>query len=320
MNDTTTQPLKETSAVLELADIQKTLGLPDADFVRTVKLDYSGSSWGKIKSGTFSGNAEKAAKAASRALAIHRTGGETELLAGRLVFPHVREILDAVDIARAADDEHKLIVVCGQQGSGKTAIAKLLRDHYAGRLLDSFPSCQSSYMRSLLIFAAGIGLVPSFRSTGEAESTIFEHLKCSPGVICLDEFNYASREFIGFLKAVLNQTPAVLAVFTIPGHLARMAAMHSEESKQFLRRAQAIVHIPQVSSAEVMAVHTAFFPEIVLGSHAPAIAAKAGALNHIDSVFEIFREADPADPSDLPEAIRRVEGHRITVAKSAPKS
>ena len=60
--------LNHTPAVLELAEIQHTLGLPDGDFARTVKFIYSGSSWGKIKSGTFSGNADKALRAVKAAL------------------------------------------------------------------------------------------------------------------------------------------------------------------------------------------------------------------------------------------------------------
>jgi hypothetical protein len=320
MNADTESNLSTAPAVLELAAIQRSLGIPDGDFARSVKLPYSGSSWGKIKAGTFSGANEKALRAIKSTLALYRTGDELEIRHGLVIFPHVRQVLDAVEIARVAKDEHKLVVVAGPQGSGKTAIAKLLKKEHGGHCLNSHPSCQRSYMTALRNLASGIGLVPNFTSAGEAESSIFSALKSSPAHIGLDEANYFSRDFIGFLKAVLNETASCLSVFLLPNQLARMAAVHSEESKQFLRRAVAIVHIPAVSSAEVMAIHSALYSHLLLGDNAPKIASAAGRTNHIDSVIEIFEEADPEDPSDIKSAIDRVENARRAVLQTKSPS
>jgi hypothetical protein len=317
MDNTETIDLKNAPAVLELAEIQGSLGLPDGDFTRMVKFTYSGSSWGKIKCGTFSGNAAKALRAVKSALANHRVGGKVETLNGRVVFPHVREVLDAVTIARVATDEHKLVVVCGAWGSGKSVIADLIREEYpASHFLHAHPSWESSYLRSLVDLAITIGLTATFRSTGEAETQILAALKAAPGMLIIDEANHFSRPFLNFLKAVLNETSCAILLFTLPGHLGRMAATKAEESRQLLRRAVAIIHIPLLDSSTVSSIHAALYSEVILGNFAPSIVTAANSLDRLDTVIRIFEEANPDDPEDLPSAIERVKKAMKTVLKS----
>lgn len=307
MNTNTTHTLTTSPAVLELAEIQATLGLPDGDFARTVKFSYSGSSWGKIKCGTFSGNPEKALRAVKAALNGYRTGGETEVLRGTVIFPHIRQALDAVAVARVSRDEHKLVIVCGDSGSGKSVTARLLGEEYGGHYLHAHPSWQGSYLRSLIGLARALGLSTDFRSTGAAETTVLAGLEQSPALLVIDEANHFSREFVNFLKTILNETRCCLALFTLPGHLGRMSAVHAEESRQLLRRAVAIIHIPPVSSADVMAMHGGLYPEHHLGHAAPALASAANRLHRLDTIRRIFDEAEPSEPEDLPRAAERVE-------------
>jgi DNA transposition AAA+ family ATPase len=316
MNDTHTQPLKETSAVLELADIQKTLGLPDADFVRTVKLSYSGSSWGKIKSGTFSGNEAKALREAKRALASYRTGGPVSVRLGDVMFDHIDQAADAVTIARAADDEHKLVIVSGTWGAGKSTTARHIVDQFGGHYFHAKPSWASSYLRALTGIATAIGLGDDFRSVGDAETKVLRALEASPCLLVIDEANHFSKDSLNFLKTILNETKCAIVLFTLPGHLARIAATHSEETRQLLRRAVSIVHIGSVSSADVMAVHSGLYPEIHLGHAAPSIAACANRHYRMDTVRRIFDEADPADADDLPRAVERVERSIKTILQT----
>jgi len=301
-----TTTLKDTPAVLELAEIQATLGLPDGDFSRTVKFAYSGSSWGKIKSGTFSGNPEKALRAVKAALNGYRVGGDVEVLHGTVVFPHIRQAMDAVAIARTAGDEHKLVIVCGDSGAGKSVTARLLGEEYGGHYLHAHPSWQGSYLRSLIGLARALGLSTDFRSTGAAEMAVLSALEQSPALLVIDEANHFSREFVNFLKTILNETRCCLVLFTLPGHLGRLSAVHAEESRQLLRRAVAIIHIPPVSSAEVMAMHSSLYPDLYLGHAAPSIASAANGLHRLDTVRRIFDEAEPSDADDLPRAIERV--------------
>jgi len=302
-----TQTLKDTPAVLELAEIQATLGLPDGDFSRTVKFAYSGSSWGKIKSGTFSGNPDKALRAVKAALNAYRVGGDIEVMRGHVVFPHIRQAIEAVTVARTATDEHKLVIVCGDSGAGKSVTARILGEEFGGHYMHAHPSWQGSYLRSLIGLARALGLSTEFRSTGAAEMAVLAALEQSPALLVIDEANHFSREFVNFLKTILNETRCCLALFTLPGHLGRLSAMHAEESRQLLRRAVAIIHIPPVSSADVMAMHSGLYADLHLGHAAPSLASAANRLHRLDTVRRIFEEAEPSDAEDLPRAIERVE-------------
>lgn len=313
----TTTPLRETSAVLELAEIQKTLGLPDADFMRAVKCAYSASSWGKIKSGTFSGNHAKAARELKRALAAYRTGGPVTMRGADVSFDHIEAAVEAVSVARTATDEHKLVIVSGCWGSGKSTTARHIIAEFGGHYFHAKASWSGSYLQALKGIAKAIGLGDDFRSVGDAETRVLAALEASPALLVIDEANHFSKDSLNFLKTVLNETKCAIVLLTLPGHLARIAATHSEETRQLLRRAVSIVHIGPVSSAEVMAVHSGLYPEVTLGTAAPSIASCANRHYRMDTVRRIFDEADPNEPDDLPRAIERVERAIKTALQSA---
>jgi hypothetical protein len=310
-------PLNQSSPVIELADIQKSLGLPDGDFVRTVKLSYSGSSWGKIKTGSFSGNPDKALREVKRALASYRNGGPVAVRHGDVIFDHIEAALDAVQVARTASDEHKLVIVSGTWGAGKSTTAKHLSDHFGGHYFHAKPSWGGSYLRALIGIASSIGLGSAFRSVGDAETKVLAALEASPALLIIDEANHFSKDSLNFLKTILNETRCAIVLFTLPGHLARIAATHSEETRQLLRRAVSIVHIGPISSADVMAIHSGLYPEISLGHNAPAIASCANRHYRLDTVRRVFDEADPHDPDDLPRAVERVERSIKTILQNA---
>lgn len=309
--------LKDSPAVVELADIQKALGVSDADFVRVVKLSYSGSSWGKIKSGSFPGNEDKALREAKRALAAHRNGGPVTVRHGDVIFDHIEATIDAVTVARTSADEHKLVIVSGTWGGGKSTTARHISDKFGGHYFHAKPSWAGSYLRALIGIASAIGLGSDFRSVGDAETKVLAALEASPALLIIDEANHFSRDSLNFLKTILNETKCAIVLFTLPGHLARIAATHSEETRQLLRRAVSIVHIGAVSSADVMAIHSGLYPEITLGHAAPAIASCANRHYRMDTVRRIFDEADPGDPEDLPRAVERVERSIKTILQTA---
>jgi len=292
--------------IADLREIQESLGLPDGDFARTVKLGYSGSSWGKMKSGTFSGNAEKALRVLRQALAVYRSGGAVEVKNGIVVLPHVQAALDAVQVSRVASDEHRLVVVSGDPGSGKSETARLINAECGGIYMHARPSWAGSYLRSLEDIARALGLAGDMRSTGQAEAAVISALGRSPTLLVIDEANHFSRELINMLKAVINETRCSIVLLTIPGHLARMSATHSEESRQLLRRAVAIIHIPPVSTGDILAIAAGLYPDVAIGTSAPAVAAAANRLHRMDTVRRIFDEADQGE-EDLRHASERVE-------------
>ena len=290
----------------ELAGLQREMGLPDGDFTRAVKLGYSGSSWGKIKAGTFTGNLANALRAVTVALARARAGVEVEVVDGVVLLDHVADALAAVETSRRQRDEHRLVVMSGESGAGKSVTGRLLAERFGGTYVQAHPSWARSYMQGLSELGRGIGLSAVFNGSGAAERGVLEALARAPRLLVIDEANHFSRDLINFLKAVLNETRCALVLLTLPGHLARMSAEHAEESRQLLRRAVAIIHIPAVSSAEVVALHAGLYPEVTLNGHGPAIASAANRLHRLDTVRRVFEEA-ALSGEDVSEAAARVE-------------
>lgn len=299
--------MKDAAAVVRLAAIQEARRLPDSDFARVVRLEYSGSSWGKMKAGTWSGNAEKALAAVKRSLALATSGRAMQSEGEVVLFDHVQEAIDAVEIARGARDEHRLVVIAGHSGSGKSVTGRLLAERFGGEHIHAHPSWAGSYLRCLVEIGRGLGLPGEHRACGVAERAILDALAASPRLIVIDEANHFTRDGLNFLKTLINETRCAVVLCTLPSHLARLAAEHAEESRQLIRRAVAIVHIPPVTSEDVIALHRVLAPEVELGSSTLALASLANKHHRLDTVARVLAHADAADAEDLPRAIQRVE-------------
>lgn len=293
--------------VLQLAHIQRMRGVPDADFARSVKMDYSGSSWAKIKAGKFNGSVDKAIVAMKRALSFTQTGRVVEASGDIVLFDHILDAEAAVRIAQVARDEHRLVLVVGPSGSGKSQTLKFLHEKFGGDILQAHPDWNHSYMSCLVEFAEGIGLAAEFRRVRSAQKAILEDLKARPRLICVDEANYFNRDGLNLIKAILNETRCPLALGTLPDDLRRLNAEHNHETRQVIRRAVAIILIPQVDSTMVAALHCAQFPQLTIDGYAAQVASLANKYYRIDTVVRVFEETDPEEPLDLPLALQRVE-------------
>jgi hypothetical protein len=303
----TSSEFKNHPIIHALADIQTGLGLKDIPFAKQLRLGLHGANWGKILAGTYDGSFSKALVKLQVALEAYQNPGSGETEEGIVILSHVREAIDAMEIATAAEDEHRLVVLAGLRGSGKSRAMMLANHKFRGHSMEALPSWAGGYLNFLNKFAEGIGIEPS-RSAGDGESAILRELLANPMPIYIDEFNYFSPAGINFLKAILNKTRCPLMVATIPHFLTRMAydGKTSQESAQLLRRAVAIIHIPAVTEREVFQVQRALFPEIDLASgQAGEIAKAANKTSRLDSVCAIL--ADAESPADIPAAIARHE-------------
>jgi DNA transposition AAA+ family ATPase len=312
MNATT---LKNTSAVFDLASLQHERGIPDADFARVCRLGLSGSSWGKIKAGTFPGNAEAAQKKVAAALAFLLSGNAAfPSENGIVVLPHVADLASAVAIARTAKDEHRLAVICGPHGSGKSTALEYVRRQFGGTIIHALPGWQRSYFYFLCAFARGLGMNGDFRGIAQAEPAILARLTESPQLILIDEGNHFNRDSLNFLKSILNQTPSAIVLATLPPDLARMAAENASETRQLLRRAVAICHIGLISSEFVAAIHAALFPAAPITGWPVKIANLANRKDYLDTVCEVLRIA--SEDGDTEAAIAAVESAKLPALQS----
>lgn len=304
----TSQQLRAHPTVQRLYEIQQSLELKDIEFATQLRLRMHGSNWGKILAGTYTGRFDRALINLAVALEDYEHGSLGETEDGIVVLDHVKQTMDAVDIASVSEDEHRLVVIAGVRGSGKSRTLALIHSKHKGYLISARPSWAGGYLNFLNRFAEGMGLSVA-RSAGDAEAGIIDTLRETVGVICIDEFNHFSPNAINFLKTILNETRWAIVVSTIPYHLSRMASERStaQESVQLLRRAVAIIHIPAVSIRHIELVQRAIYPTIHLNGASQALASVANRLHRLDSVCQILDDTNPSDPSDLLKAIARHE-------------
>lgn len=298
--------LQSHPTVRELARIQTALDLRDIPFAEQLGMRYHGANWGKIKAGTFTGNLTSAVTHLSAVLDgyLRSTSGTGAIESGTVLLDHVTQFLDAIDIARANDDEHRLVVVSGPRGAGKTRVLSLTAQRHNAIIISAMPSWGGAYLGFLNQFAEALG-IPTARSAAEAERNIIQHVNNGIGMILLDEFNHFSAAGINFLKALINQTRVVIGVATVPYHLQRMASDRStaQESVQFLRRAVAIVHIPTLTTRTIIQLAGAIRPGLDVAKHASAIAQAANQGDRLDAACAILEDAASTD--DIPQSIAR---------------
>lgn len=310
----TNTELKNHPITKKLTSIQEKLGLKDNQFAETIRLGLHGANWGKIKAGTYTGNHSKALLKMEVAADAYENPGTGESEEGIVILSHVKESLDALDIAKASDDEHRLVIVAGHRGSGKTRTLALCNHRHPGHYLEAMPSWGGSYFDFLVQFASGLEMtIQGKRSKGAYESAILDEAKANPLPIYIDEFNYFSPHGINFLKTMLNRIPAPIMTATVPKFLAGMAAdsRTAQESAQLIRRAVAIIHIPLVTEREVMQLQKALMPGLSLSpAMAKSIAEAANRQSRLDSVFSILDDAE--SEADLPKSIGRHERSKKT--------
>lgn len=288
----TASELKNHPTTLALIAIQESLGLKDGPFRDLMRFDFHGNNWGKIRKGTYRGNYSAVLTKLEVALAAYQNPESVDAEEGIVILPHVKETLDALEIAKESDDEHRLVIVSGHRGSGKTRTLHMCRHRVPGHYMEALPSWGGSYFDFLMLFAEGLGMeLSSKRSKGALESAILDESRQNPRPIYIDEMNYFSPNAINFLKTMLNRVPAPIVTATIPKFLAglRTESRTAQEAAQFVRRAVAIVHIPEVTDRAVFFVQKAFFRKVSLTQEdAKAIAAAANELDRMDSVTEIL--------------------------------
>lgn len=312
----TSTELKTHPTVETLIRIQSETGLKDIPFAKHLRLGLHGANWGKIKSGTYTGSHSKALLNLEVAVDAWRNPGAAETEEGIVILSHVRETMDAFSIADGADegDEHRLVILAGPRGSGKTRTLRLLNHRKPGHYLEALPSWGGSYYDFLTQFAAGIGATPSGSSKGALEASILAAMISNPAPIYIDEFNYFSPSAINFVKSLLNRVSAPIVTATLPKFLANMAAESrtAQESAQLVRRSVAIIHIGNVTERDVLQIQAALFPGLLVSAEmSKAIAESANRGSRLDSVVAILDDADGA--ADIGKSIARHERAKKTI-------
>lgn len=302
----TPKMLSEHPTVIALAEIQREQKLSDTAFVRTMHIPYSSSTWSRVKSGVYP-TASKVLPGLQTALDKTRT--HLSACDGQFVkFAHIEDAIAAVDIARAATNEIRLVFFVAPTGGGKTSFANYLVSHHPHTaVIEAAPSWRRSYLAALTDIAAQLGVPGNFLSVRTAERAIISSLKSGTiRTIAVDEGNYFNQDGLNFLKLVLNRTKCSLILCTLPPDFNRMLRENAHEAAQLVRRAVAIIPVPAVRTEDVRAMAAAIRPEVTLDGYAPKVAEQANRFGRYDFVRRVLDEAEPNDPADIEPAIARI--------------
>lgn len=312
----TSTELKNHPVVQRLLAIQAELGLKNIPFASQLNFGFHGANWGKIIAGNYTGSFKTVLTKLEIALDSYNNPGAGETEEGIVVLGHVKEAAECMEIAMHTEDEHRLVILAGPRGSGKTRTMQLVHARLGGCYMEAMESWSRGYFDFLTQFASELKIsTDGLRSTGALEMVILNALKADPRGIYIDEFNYFSPAAINFLKAILNRTKCSIMTATIPRFLTRMVAetRTAQESAQLVRRAVSVIHIPAVTERDVVQVQLGLFPDLAISSeNAREIAQSANRHSRLDSVYAILEDAESA--ADIPKAIARHErSRRITL-------
>lgn len=309
MNTPTTHPndLASHPTVLALAEIQRSQGLSDVAFVRTMHIPYSASTWSRVKSGVYP-TAEKILP--SLQVALDKSRNTPAAATGHFVkFAHIEEALAAVQIARATSHERRAVFFIAPTGGGKTDFARFLASHFSDTaVVEASPSWRKSYLATLVDIAAQLNIPGNFHAVRTAERALMQSLAAGDiRTLVIDEGNYFSQDGLNFLKLVLNRTRCSLVLCTLPPDFNRMLRDSAHEANQLVRRAVYITRVPSVRTEDVLAMQLAIRPEVQLNGSAPKVAEAANRFGRYDFVRRVLEEAEPNDPADVEKAILRVQ-------------
>jgi DNA transposition AAA+ family ATPase len=312
MNNTTAPltpaDLAQHPTVTALVELQKRHGMSDAAFLKTAHIDYSPSTWSRIKKGDYTGALDKVLRQLQTALA---KCGQVPAFSsdGFVTFRHVEEALAAVKIARLTEDPIRLVFFIAPTGGGKTAFAKHLAAQFPSTaVVEAAPSWRGSYLATLSDIATQLGIPGEFRAVRTAERAIISTLATGDlRTLVIDEGNYFSQDGLNFLKLILNRTKCSLVLCTLPPDFNRMLRDSAHEANQLVRRAVFITRVPTVRAEDVEAMQLALRPEVSLGDSAAKLAEAANRFGRYDFVRRVLVEAEPNDPGDIEKAIGRVQ-------------
>jgi DNA transposition AAA+ family ATPase len=219
-------------------------------------LPYSESTWIHLRQDDYTGNTkemERRSLAAiikieqeleSRGITINTPLYKTDI---------VKSVLEHVASARnIISSPNRLVVYLAETGGGKTALCRHIAATWKGNIVEGRESWRASYTSGCrdVAVAAGATKDDKMRNAREAEEVMLRHLRARRMVLCIDEANSFGPHTCNMVKLILNQTPTVIFLGSIPGLWEKMNQANWFEASQLQRRAVAVVRLAKLTAAE----------------------------------------------------------------------
>lgn len=277
----------------------------------------SSTTWLRIRKGTYGGDIEAVAVKLEQSLRNLRIelARRARMTGNRSYywFAPALAVMNAIAAARSrpAGDPERLVLVEGQTGSGKSALAAQIRVQHDAVFLEGRESWRTDYRAAATAIALAAGAATSQvdgrASLSQVEDRLLEALQHRRRVVVIDEGEYFGPKTANLIKLILNRTETVVVILCIPALRARWMQAAQREAQQLLRRAWT-VDLGMVTPAEV----EPFLAGLPLANHvrsAAGMIAKSanqfGAFSTVRRVVERLHDDKPEhlELADVAKAI-----------------
>jgi glycine/D-amino acid oxidase-like deaminating enzyme len=139
-------------------------------------------------------------------------------------------------------------------GSGKTRLARELKVMHDGILVEASEPWRGSYYAALCDIGAAAGLTEAELGKGvaSAQRAVLRRLRANRRVLIIDEGEYFGPAATNLLKLILNQTPTVVVLLTLPILFERWEKTAWAEAPQLIRRCEAVVESQSITPDDVL--------------------------------------------------------------------
>ncbi len=230
--------------------------MTDAQFASKY-LPYHDSTWGRLRADEYDGDTrEMERRSLAAIIKIEQELDARGVSHNAPLFKTdlVKSVLEHVANARntGAGCPNRLIVYLAETGGGKTALCRHIAGSWKGHIVEGRESWRASYTSGCrdVAVAAGATKDDKMRNAREAEEVMLRYLRARRLVLCIDEANSFGPHTCNMVKLILNQTPTVIFLGSIPGLWKKMNQANWFEASQLQRRAVAVVHMEKLTASE----------------------------------------------------------------------
>ena len=152
----------------------------------------------------------------------------------------------------AQQSEHKLTILSGRTGAGKTFISGLLVKQFAGITCNALTDWKRSPRAMLEDLAAKLGISTTKAMRSAEISRAIRKSFSEPKLLVINELSRhtVNSGFIAFIREMLNETSACVVLCVVPDALAYFAQEMRDELDQSTRRGR-IYHAAPITAEDV---------------------------------------------------------------------
>jgi DNA transposition AAA+ family ATPase len=262
----------------QLNELKTKLGLSDGQFVQK-HLTLSGTTWSRLNSGTYQADGTSAfIKLESNLRQLRVELSAVSKFKGNQkfhVFLKQRAAMAAITTCKLKPehDANRFVAYLAPTGGGKTSLGRHVQAENDAIYIEAKESWRTKYLSAMIDIsrAAGVNEADLTRGENVAETALIKRLRANRRVLIIDEGEYFGPKTINLIKLILNQTPTVVLLLSIPELFERWQKAAWEEARQINRRAEAIIRFEGVTIDEVQ--------DMLPGADKKAAAAIAAAAN-----------------------------------------